>query len=152
MFNKRNLKCAVCGRGFNEHSSDSCCPECFEIAGLDNHVNDDGREHGNEQELAEATRYLQLIARKGGDVQKVIESNEYLFPAGFEFTATASKPAGERANPHRGQKAMIRKLLQKKVSVPTIVARVNEQVGGKCTPGYVRWVAKRMPARQQVAA
>ena len=43
---------------------------------------------------------------------------------------------------HRGQKAMIRRLLQKKVSVQTIVARVNEQVGGKCTPGYVRWIAK----------
>jgi len=152
MFNKRNLKCAVCGRGFNEHSSDHVCPECFELAGLDNQVNDDGRPQGNEQELAEAGRYLTAISRKGGDVQKAIDSNEYLFPQGFTFDVPAKTEAGEKATPHRGQKALIRRLIQKKVSVPTIVARVNEQVGGKCTPGYVRWIAKRMPARQQVAA
>lgn len=52
---------------------------------------------------------------------------------------------------HRGQKAMIRRLLQKKVSVPTIVTRVNEQVGGKCTPGYVRWIAKNFAQRTLAA-
>lgn len=46
---------------------------------------------------------------------------------------------------------MIRRLLQKKVSVPTIVTRVNEQVGGKCTPGYVRWIAKNFAQRALTA-
>ena len=144
---KRNLKCAVCGRGFNEHAVDHICPDCFELAGLDNQVNDDGRHGGDESEMAEARRFLANIDRKGGDVQKAIDSNDFLFPAGYAFEAPAHKPAGDKATPHRGQKAVIRRLLQKKVSVPTIVARVNEQVGGKCTAGYVRWIAKSMPRK-----
>lgn len=149
-------KCEVCGRGYShDHSEgDGICQECFELAGMDNTVNDDGRT-ATPEELREAIGYLDTIARRGGDTAKVIGSNGYLFGEGFEYTAPAARKVGEqgeKARPHRGQKAMIRRLLAKKVSVATIVTRVNEKVGGKCTPGYVRWVAKSRGVRMAVAA
>jgi len=77
-FNKRGLKCAICGRTFNEHSSDHVCPECFEIAGIDNEVNDHGPEAFTAATALQLAGYLAAIAKKGGDVEAAKASNDYI--------------------------------------------------------------------------
>jgi len=77
-FNKRGLKCAICGRTFNEHSSDHVCPECFEVAGIDNEVNDHGPEAFTASTAAQLGSYLAAIAKKGGDIEAVKASNDYI--------------------------------------------------------------------------
>jgi len=76
-FNKRNLTCATCGRKFNEHVMDHLCQECYEIASWDNEANDSG------EPLSEATcdsigKMLNAIAKKGGDVEAVKASNDFI--------------------------------------------------------------------------
>lgn len=77
-FNKRNLKCAVCGRGFNEHCVDHICPECYEIASIDNMANDSGGFEWNADVALEVGQYLAAIAKKGGDVGAVKDQNDFI--------------------------------------------------------------------------
>lgn len=77
-FNKRNLTCGICRRGFNEHSCDHICPECFEIAGIDNEVNDHGPEAFTPATAVTLSKYLADIAKKGGDVERVKSSNDFI--------------------------------------------------------------------------
>lgn len=77
-FNKRGLKCGVCGRTFNEHSSDHVCPECFEVCGYDNEVNDHGPEAFTPAVAVHLSRQLALIAKKGGDIERVKAANDYI--------------------------------------------------------------------------
>lgn len=54
------------------------CPECDELAGLDNMVNDDCG--GLEDVIASRDAALKSIEKKGGNVEKVKRSNGYLWP------------------------------------------------------------------------
>jgi hypothetical protein len=94
-FNKRGLKCEVCGRTFNEHSSDSCCPECFEIAGYDNEVNDYGAEAQTAATNVFLGTQLKAIAAKGGDIEAVKASNEYIDWSQVTVTASRTHKGGD---------------------------------------------------------
>ncbi len=94
-FNKRGLTCGVCGRTFNEHSSDYCCPECFEIAGYDNEVNDYGKEAQTAAVNVFLGTQLKAIAAKGGDIERAKASNEYIDWTQVTVGATRSRKGND---------------------------------------------------------
>jgi len=77
-FNKRNLKCSICGRGFNEHCVDHLCVECYELASIDNMVNDSGGDEWNAGVALQCGQLLAAIAKKGGDVAAARDSNDFI--------------------------------------------------------------------------
>lgn len=93
--NKRGLTCQVCGRTFNEHSSDSCCPECFEVCGYDNEVNDYGAEAQTAAVNVFLGAQLKAIAAKGGDVERVKANNDYIDWSQVTIAATRTHKGGD---------------------------------------------------------
>jgi len=81
MHGRSTFNCCSCGRLTRDvdQGGTDLCPECYELAGMDNTCNDDGRTP-DADEAKYSQRLLKSIAKKGGNVQKAIESNEYLFP------------------------------------------------------------------------
>lgn len=78
-------KCATCGRmtrqtGVQSIGSESC-PQCYELAGLDNLLND-CPEEGVAANYREAERLLAEIVAKGGNAERVRAQHEYAFPVG----------------------------------------------------------------------
>ena len=64
--------CGVCGRACRDAGqsiSSECCVQCYELAGIDNMVNDSGLPI-DAQALAFAERVLAKIIEKGGDGEK----------------------------------------------------------------------------------
>ncbi len=79
------FECRGCGRKTRETGVQSIgaeyCPDCYELAGMDNACNDNRTTPEQEGYTAEIARRLKNIESKGGNVQRVKDSNEYLFPA-----------------------------------------------------------------------
>jgi hypothetical protein len=75
------FKCQCCERSTRvvDQSSDSrCCPECWELAGIDNSVNDG---HQSWDEVAsECNHLLEVIVKKGGNAENVKSDCDYLWP------------------------------------------------------------------------
>lgn len=67
---------------------DHLCHDCFELAGWDNHHNDNGTKP-TEAEMANYIGHLKSIASKGGDIVKVVNMNDYAFPEGVPPAAQA---------------------------------------------------------------
>src|SRR5262252_9752809 len=80
-FGKPVFTCMTCKRRTRETGQgvDHLCYECYELAGLDNMVNDDGREP-SPNEIVERDALLKLIAKKGGNTEAVKSANNYLWP------------------------------------------------------------------------
>lgn len=74
--------CNCCDRRTREtgngESDCDLCYECYELAGLDNSINDGGRD-ATPSELAWANELLGRIAKKGGDVEYARNSNSYIW-------------------------------------------------------------------------
>lgn len=83
--------CTVCKRATRDTGDgvNHLCHQCYELAGLDNTVNDDGRAP-TAREATERDALLAEIAAKGGDVQRVIDANDFLFPAGYKLAPAAA--------------------------------------------------------------
>ena len=77
------FRCDICGRSCRmvDQGNDRICQQCWDIAGLDNTVNDEGREP-TARERAHGQSLLTEISAKGGDADAVREANEFLFPKG----------------------------------------------------------------------
>lgn len=78
------FKCNTCGRSCRvvDQGSAGCCSECFEIAGIDNYVNDNGLKPGDAEHtnsLAECNALLEAIVKKGGNAEAVKNSNSYIW-------------------------------------------------------------------------
>jgi hypothetical protein len=75
------FKCMTCERMTRDTGQgvDHLCMECFNIAGLDNQVNDSG-EPCTPEILAECNHMLKIIEKRGGNIEKVREFNEYIWP------------------------------------------------------------------------
>jgi hypothetical protein len=153
--------CTCCGRGtrnVDQALGAECCTECWELAGIDNQVNDDGAYPDATRD--EAVGLLKAIAKKGGDAAKSLASCSYLAKRiAPEDIAVAAKPkpkkkvkapAAKVSPAKKGQKpaqaALVRQLLSKKVPVEKIVERVQKACGGKPTVGYVNWIARKVKA------
>lgn len=83
-FNGRTtFNCASCGRLTRDvdQGGTDCCPQCYELAGYDNMLNDDGRPP-TAAELAFCERQIAMIAAKGGDADKARASCDYIWPPG----------------------------------------------------------------------
>jgi hypothetical protein len=75
------FNCGVCGRktrGDGESQGCDLCGQCYELAGWDNHHNDNGSKP-DADEMVTFNALLADIGKKGGDVQKVKELNDYLW-------------------------------------------------------------------------
>lgn len=86
------FNCISCGRrtrGMSDVIGTDCCAQCFELAGLDNMINDDHRRPTSD-ETAEAELLLAEISAKGGDAQQVRDHSSYIFPQTVEV---ATDPA-----------------------------------------------------------
>ena len=72
--------CMTCGRRTRDTGQgvDHLCEQCFDLAGLDNEVNDSGLKI-NKSQAAYRDKLLATIARKGGDVEKVKSFNTFLW-------------------------------------------------------------------------
>lgn len=55
------------------------CPDCYELAGMDNACNDNRTTPEQEGYTAEIAECLENIGKRGGDVERVKASNPYLF-------------------------------------------------------------------------
>ena len=82
---KTTYVCGTCGITTREtgegESGCELCAACFTIAGLDNEYND----NGTKPSVAEESMLLKMlknIAKKGGDVARVVGQNDYAFPNG----------------------------------------------------------------------
>lgn len=77
--------CGTCGRGTRatgvQAVGSELCPQCWDIAGIDNQINDDGRSGPNEGEASEVSALLKQIVSKGGNEQAVRDCNGYAFGA-----------------------------------------------------------------------
>jgi hypothetical protein len=77
--------CDVCGRNTrNTGQGDQICAECFEIAGLDNMVNDNAYKPGSEEyagALKECEALLAKAVKLGGDAEKIKDQNGYIWPS-----------------------------------------------------------------------
>lgn len=77
------FNCAVCNRLTRRvNQAGECCPQCDEIAMIDNMVNDNGYEPGSKDyadALAECEGLLAEIEAKGGKIKTVREQNEYIW-------------------------------------------------------------------------
>jgi hypothetical protein len=73
--------CITCERTTRDTGQDvdHLCEDCFEIAGLDNQVNDSG-EPVTVEVLRECNDRLAKIKRLGGNVERVKEANRYVWP------------------------------------------------------------------------
>lgn len=78
------FNCAICGRGTRQSTQDSAdselCPQDWDLAGLDNTVNDNGLDPS--EYAAERDRLLAAIVARGGDPERVKAAHSFLWPAG----------------------------------------------------------------------
>ncbi len=83
--------CQVCDRRTRNTGQDvdHLCNDCYEIAGIDNTINDSGYKPGMpefDEFQAELKQRIGHIAKLGGNVTKVMRSNEFCFPPGHAFS------------------------------------------------------------------
>jgi len=79
------FNCACCGRRAREvdQGGNGTCQECFEIAGLDNYINDNGYTTDTPEyktTLKECEGYLKTIEKRGGKVENVKGWNGFIWP------------------------------------------------------------------------
>lgn len=75
------FNCGCCGRltrDTGDNGSVELCPECYELGGEDNMHNDDGTIPTPRQQ-ARYDALIQYIVKRGGDGDRAMRSNEYLF-------------------------------------------------------------------------
>lgn len=79
------FKCITCERMTRDtgQAVNHLCEDCFEIAGLDNQVNDSG-EPCPANVLAECNGRLQTIAKRGGNVENVKATNTFIWEKNSE--------------------------------------------------------------------
>ena len=79
-FGRGVFKCGCCGRPCRvvDQSNDTICQQCWDLAGLDNMVNDDGG--GLDKVIGERDALLALAVRRGGDAEWIKKSNRFLWP------------------------------------------------------------------------
>jgi len=78
------FKCDVCSRVTRDTGTgvDHVCAECFEIAGYDNMVNDNGYEPGSKDyadALADCEMLLAKAVKKGSDGAKIKAMNGFIW-------------------------------------------------------------------------
>ncbi len=75
------FNCNVCERKTRnpDHSGTYLCVECYDIAGLDNHVNDNGYELTPEI-IAERDALFNDAISKGGNADAIKKCNTFLWP------------------------------------------------------------------------
>lgn len=71
-------RCDVCGRLTRAVDCEHLCPECWELAGEDNHYNDTGTVPTAE-ELARFDKMVAAAAKKGSDPDKMRASCGYIW-------------------------------------------------------------------------
>lgn len=77
--------CHVCERRTRDTGQgvDHLCEDCYEIAGIDNSINDNGFRPGApefEEYRPELERRLAHIAKLGGNVEMVKRANDFCWP------------------------------------------------------------------------
>ena len=79
-FHSTTFNCGVCGRLTREvdQGGTELCPQCFEIAGEDNHFNDTGTTPTPEQ-MKHFNSLLAHIGKKGGNVERARDCNEFIW-------------------------------------------------------------------------
>jgi hypothetical protein len=79
---KPTFKCITCERNTRDTGQgvDHLCEDCFEIAGLDNQVNDSGKPV-DKATLKECTARLAKITKLGGNAERVKAHNTYIWAA-----------------------------------------------------------------------
>lgn len=146
-------QCGTCKRmtrNAGDNGQAELCPQCWDLAGMDNECNDNGRKP-TEREAAERDSMLAHIASKGGDVERVIKCNEYLFPAGYKLAPVAPT----QSNP-KGKQTMNTELNSKSKTIATFekafgkVARKSVQKPSKVV--VTKPAAKPAKAKVQRAA
>lgn len=75
------FNCGLCGRKTRnpDHSGTYLCGECYEIAGLDNLVNDEAMVLTPEL-AAERDALYNAAVQKGGDGDQIKKNNHFLWP------------------------------------------------------------------------
>lgn len=75
--------CQVCGRRTRYNGGEAGnCLECYEIAGLDNMVNDNGYKPGSKEHqdaLDECNRLLEKAVKLGGNGERIKALNDYIW-------------------------------------------------------------------------
>lgn len=75
------FNCNICGRltrDTGDNGQHELCPDCYELAGLDNMHNDDG-EAPNEKQMKQYNDTLAFIVSKGGNADRVRKQFSYIW-------------------------------------------------------------------------
>lgn len=123
------FKCVVCQRMTRDTGQgvDHLCEDCYELAGIDNTVNDNGLKAGDkdfEMYRHEVIRRLAKIAAKGGNVAKVKGANGFLFPA-MEIEPAKVNNATQKYDRKQLRRAK-RQLVKAKARVAALEAQIAE--------------------------
>jgi hypothetical protein len=72
-------KCSICERSTREagQGNDRLCPECWELAGLENSVSDNGWE---DWIAAERDALVNKAVKQGSNIEKLVANFSTLFP------------------------------------------------------------------------
>lgn len=73
------FNCSICGRRTRDTDSDHLCGQCWELAGWDNHHNDEGTEP-TEAELAGYEQLVAVASKRGGDADRIRTRFDFLWP------------------------------------------------------------------------
>jgi len=84
------FKCNVCHRLTRnpDHSGTMLCAECYELAGLDNYVNDNGMVL-DAKIVAERDALFADAVKHGGDGERIKKCCDYLWPDEDQFAIPA---------------------------------------------------------------
>jgi hypothetical protein len=131
--------CSICERQTRETGDgvNHLCHQCFEISGLDNMVNDSGEDCPTDV-LAQCNRYLAEIVAKGGNGERVKDSNTYIWsknnsdePVAIVEQVADVEPI-EVVQPQKPRsKKMSKRTLSKAQKTVNLVAKFD----GKIKPG-----------------
>jgi len=75
------FKCMICNRltRYTGQDVDHLCEPCYEIAGMDNSINDGCGDEEAASYRAECERLLKVIVKKGGDGESVKQANSFVW-------------------------------------------------------------------------
>lgn len=80
-FERPTFKCRVCERNTRnpDHCGTELCAQCYELAGMDNMVNDNAMELTPEI-IAERDQLFNEAVKKGGNGDRIKNCNDFLWP------------------------------------------------------------------------
>lgn len=78
-------ECMCCGAdSYGSDVGSDVCPSCYELGGIDNHINDNGLTEIDADDMADIRSHLDEVERTGGSALKALSSCDYIRNVGVK--------------------------------------------------------------------